>query len=49
MVSGKPNFTRLLIALGVGVAVAHVVVAVAEPGSVATGWLINAAFVIGAT
>jgi diguanylate cyclase (GGDEF)-like protein len=39
---------RLLIALGVGVATTHLVVALAEPGSVATGWLINAAFVIGA-
>jgi diguanylate cyclase (GGDEF)-like protein len=34
--------------LGVGVAVAHVGIAIAAPGSPATGWLINGAFVIGA-
>jgi diguanylate cyclase (GGDEF)-like protein len=39
---------RILIALGFGVAVAHLAVALVAPGSVATGWLINAAFVTGA-
>lgn len=45
-----PDRVRLqyVYALAIGVAVAHLIVAIAYPGSLATGWLINAAFVAGA-
>ena len=39
---------RRLCVLAVGVAVAHLAVTIAAPGSAAAGWLINAAFVSGA-
>jgi diguanylate cyclase (GGDEF)-like protein/PAS domain S-box-containing protein len=39
---------RRLCMLAVGVAVAHLAVTIAAPGSAAAGWLINAAFVSGA-
>jgi diguanylate cyclase (GGDEF)-like protein len=43
-----PPGPRLLAALGVGAVVAHLTIAIADPGAGATGWLINATFITGA-
>ena len=47
-VDGHYMRPRYFCALAVAIALVHLVVAIAYPGSLATGWLINASFVFAA-